>query len=61
MYSTLSEIEKADDCFLSKLIQAIIQRYGILHPEEEIIFLSLPRNKPEERKEVLSFFLQALS
>lgn len=53
-HSILAAISQADDCQLSEMVQAIIRRYGNLHPQEEILFLSLPRESPEERQRILT-------
>lgn len=50
----LRKIERANDFEISQIIRAIIQRYSKIYPDQEIIFLSLPVNKSEERKQTLA-------
>ena len=50
MDDVLKLIRLADDIELSKIILEVITRYGILHPDWEIVFLSLPKDEPEERE-----------
>ena len=47
------QILNADDKELAEVIQAIIRRYGILHSDWEIMFLSLPKYDLAERKNIL--------
>ena len=56
----LSYISKADDTEISEIIQTIIHRYNILHPDSEIFFLSLPRNNPQERQETIDTLIRFL-
>jgi hypothetical protein len=50
MDDVLKIIRLAEDTELSKITLEIIARYGILHPDWEIVFLSLPKDDPEERE-----------
>ena len=53
MYQTaekvLERIDCADDIELSEIIQSVIRRYGVLHPDWEVMFLYLPRDDPHAR------------
>lgn len=49
----LDGIEKASDMDMSEIIKALIRRNNRVHPEQETIFLSLPRNDREERERLL--------
>lgn len=42
-------IETANDLELSQIVQALLSRYHVLFPDEEVIFLSLPLHDREER------------
>lgn len=53
MEELLTQIEQADDIGISRIIQAVIRRYGRVYPDHEVVFLSLPINDPEERQLVL--------
>lgn len=37
---------------------AVMKRYGELFPEEEIVFLSMPKNDPAERRRILERVLE---
>ena len=43
------QIEKSNDRELSRIVQAVLSRYRVLYPDEEVIFLSLPIHDREER------------
>ena len=44
---TMNEIE------LSDTVLSLMERYRLLFPEEEIVFLSLPRTDPVERHRII--------
>ena len=56
----LSYISKADDTEISEIIQAIIHRFDTLHPDDEIFFLSLPRNDLQVRQDTLDTLIRLL-
>lgn len=60
MEELLEQIEQADDIGISRIIQAVIRRYGRVYPEHEVVFLSLPTSVPEERQTVLQNALTML-
>ena len=37
---------------------AVMKRYGELFPEEEIVFLSMPKHDPAERRRILERVLE---
>ena len=49
----LSVIEIADDIILNELIQSVIRRYRILHPDWEVLFYSLHRGGDERRADIV--------
>ena len=49
----LSRIAAADSQELSHIVQAVLDRYSALFPEEEVLFLSLPLSNHEERAAIL--------
>ena len=53
----LRRIERADDLEIGEVIQAVIRRYQKIYPEWEAIFLTIPRNDPEERKRIMEMIL----
>ena len=53
MGDIMQQILYADDKELAEAIQAIIRRYGILHSDWEIIFLSLPKYDLMLRENIL--------
>ena len=54
----LNFIDHADTNQLSKIVQAIVKRYGQISPDWEISFLSLPKNDPIRRQQILQSILQ---
>lgn len=54
----LNHIRQADSADLSTIVQRVIARYAELFPEDEVIFLSLPKNAPDERRETIKQFLR---
>ena len=50
MGDLIKTIQLANDEELSQIILEIIARYGALHPDWEVIFLSLPKNDLKERR-----------
>ena len=53
MKDVLDYIAAAEDHDLSEIIQAVLERYQVLFPQEEVLFLSLPLNDPKEREAVI--------
>jgi hypothetical protein len=53
MDQLVQRITEADDIALSEIVQAVIKRYGVLHSDWEIMFLSLPKYDVEERNRIL--------
>jgi hypothetical protein len=53
MDQLIRKITEADDIALSVIVQAVIKRYGALHSDWEIMFLSLPKYDVEERNRIL--------
>ena len=51
--SVTSYIEQTDDIEISEIISAIIRKYAISFPNWEAVFLTLPKNDPDERKRML--------
>ena len=51
-------IQQADDTALNLMLDAITERYRVIHPEWEVAFLSLPLYDPEARKRLLEFALK---
>ena len=60
MRDIVEEIERADDHAITRIIQAVIRRYGAVYPDQEIVFLSLSLGAPEERRMILRHALEAL-
>ena len=54
----LNFIDQADTNQLSEIIQAIVQRYGQISPDWEVNFLSLPKNDPLRRQQMLQSILR---
>ena len=51
-------IAAADLSMLSEIVRAVIGRYDALDDREEIIFLSLPKNDPAQRRRIIESVLQ---
>ena len=56
----LTYIHQADDLQVNEIIQAIVSRYRDIYPDWDITFLSLPRNDPEERNNLIQYFLTSV-
>jgi len=54
----LSAIEQADGNIIDEIIDALRHRYHTIYPDEEIVFLSLPRYDSQERKRILELILK---
>ena len=57
----LSCVKNSDCSELTKLVQAILARYDVLFPEEEVFFLSLPKYDKGEREAILAQFVETIS
>ena len=51
--TVLEWIASARDYELSEIVLATLERYRVLFPEEEVVFLSLPLDDQEERSAIL--------
>lgn len=60
LQETLGYIQQAEDAELSQIIQAIIERYRHIHPDWEIMFLSLSKYDDQERSKILANFFSFL-
>ena len=49
----LSQIRQADAAALNDIAQTLMERYHTLFPDDDVIFLSLPKNNPQERQRLL--------
>ena len=50
-------IGMADSRELSEIVRAVLERYGELFAEEEVVFLSLPKGDLQERKRIIDAVL----
>ena len=53
-------IESMNSAEMDEILSAIISRYSLLYPENELIYLFLPRNAMEERKQILQLVKEFL-
>ena len=53
----MDRISCSDDTELDKMLSAIERQYRCLFPEEEVVFLSMPQNDPQERKRIMNAVL----
>lgn len=60
LYHILAGIEQADDFEINEIINAVIRRYQAVFPDWEVMFLSLPKNDPEERRKALQSIINFL-
>ena len=51
--AVLEWIAAAGDYELSEIVRATLERYRVLFPGEEVLFLSLPLDDQEERAAIL--------
>ena len=51
--AVLEWITSARDYELSEIVRVTLERYRVLFPEEEVVFLSLPLDDQEERSAIL--------
>lgn len=49
----IRQIKQAPVEEIGDILQAVMERYRALFPEEEILYLSLPKNDPQERQHLL--------
>lgn len=49
----ISKIRDANDAEISEMIKAIVQRYEAVYPGWEVLFLSLPKDDPDQRRRYL--------
>lgn len=52
-------IEQADDMQISQIIRAVIRRYGLVFPDWDVLFLSVPKD-PTQRRLQLEHMLEQL-
>ena len=46
----VERIHDADDTQIRLVIDAVIERFGRMYPDWEVMFCSLPKNDPEARR-----------
>ena len=47
--NVLASIEQADDTQISQIIRAVIRRYGLVFPDWDVLFLSVPKDPTQRR------------
>ena len=57
--NVLASIEQADDTQISQIIRAVIRRYGLVFPDWDVLFLSIPKD-PSQRRLQLVHMLEQL-
>ena len=58
MPELITAIEQADGYIIDEIISALQRRCRNLYPDEEIIYLSLPRHDHKERRRILESILR---
>lgn len=53
-------IQYADDHQISQIVRAVIRRFSVIRPDEEVMFLTLPKNDVEECERVIMSVLNLL-
>lgn len=48
-----AEIAEANDHEITEIVNALIERQKILHPDWEAMYISLPINHPEKCKQIM--------
>ena len=56
----IEEILRADSEALNKISNAVEERYRRLFPDQEVVYLTLPRNNLEERENQLELAVEFL-
>lgn len=56
----IEEILRADSEALNKISNAVEERYRRLFPDQEVVYLTLPRNNLEEREKQLVLAVEFL-
>ena len=56
----LAYIHQTDDLQISEIIQTLVIRYREVYPDWDITFLSLPKNDPDERNNLIRYFLNSV-
>ena len=56
----IEEILRADGEALNKISNAVEERYRRLFPDQEVVYLTLPRNNLEEREKQLELAVEFL-
>ena len=56
----IEEILRADSEALNKISNAVEERYRRLFPDQEVVYLTLPRNNLEEREKQLALAVEFL-
>ena len=54
----LDRIAQADTTELDEIIHALSLRHSLLHPDWEAAVISLPKNNPAERRQILNRILE---
>lgn len=60
LHKLLAQIHCANDYEISQIISAIVRRYSVVYPDQEVLFLSLPINDIAEREQILTSALELL-
>ena len=53
-------ISHADDDQISQLVRAVSRRFAQMRPDEEVMFLTLPKNDVEECERIIMTVLELL-
>ena len=56
----IEEILRADSEALNRISNAVEERYRRLFPDQEVVYLTLPRNNLEEREKQLELAVEFL-
>ena len=56
----IEEILRADSEALNRISNAVEERYRRLFPDQEVVYLTLPRNNLEEREKQLALAVEFL-
>lgn len=56
----MDAINEMEEEALDRLVIAAVQRRNSLHPDNEYMVLSVPRNDPEEKKRLLTLAIETV-
>ena len=53
METVFHRIERADEQDLREIMDAVQERFAVAYPQWDIVYVAVPKEDPEKRKEIL--------